>query len=275
MKLSIGFSPCPNDTFIFDAWVNKKIDSEGIDLDVRLADVQQLNEWAMHGDLDITKISYAVLPLVLEEYIVLNAGGALGKGVGPLLIGRPELQMENGEWRMENFSVAVPGENTTAHLLFSTAFPKAKNKRFMIFSDIENAVLNKEVDAGVIIHENRFTYESKGLKKIIDLGDHWEKVTGQPIPLGGIIIKRNIENSIQQKINQLIQKSITYAYQQLPSISPYIREHSQEMDEHVMRQHINLYVNNYSVDLGTNGKAAVMKLLEVFNYKGRQDIFIA
>jgi 1,4-dihydroxy-6-naphthoate synthase len=275
MKLSIGFSPCPNDTFIFDAWVNKKIDSEGIDLDVRLADVQQLNEWAMHGDLDITKISYAVLPLVLEEYIVLNAGGALGKGVGPLLIGRPELQMENGEWRMENFSVAVPGENTTAHLLFSTAFPKAKNKRFMIFSDIENAVLNKEVDAGVIIHENRFTYESKGLKKIIDLGDHWEKVTGQPIPLGGIIIKRNIENSIQQKINQLIQKSIAYAYQQLPSLSPYIREHSQEMDEHVMRQHINLYVNNYSVDLGTNGKAAVMKLLEVFNYKGRQDIFIA
>src|SRR5882724_366987 len=186
MKLTLAFSPCPNDTFIFDAMVNGKIDTGGLQFEVLLEDVQTLNEWAMAGKTDITKISYGVLPLVLPNYLVLNAGGALGKGVGPLLIAKhaiSDLQAVN------NMTIAIPGQNTTAHMLFSLAFPKCRQKKFMVFSDIEEAVLSGQVDAGVIIHENRFTYQQKGLVKLIDLGEFWEERTGNPIPLGGIVMK--------------------------------------------------------------------------------------
>ncbi|HEY6435087.1 MAG TPA: 1,4-dihydroxy-6-naphthoate synthase, partial [Ignavibacteriaceae bacterium] len=219
MKLTLGFSPCPNDTFIFDALVNHKIDTEGLEFEVMLEDVQTLNEWAINSKLDITKLSYGVLPLVLEKYNVLNSGGALGKGVGPLLITAREMNPSSSsgeELKMKNEKVGIPGVNTTAHLLFSLAYPESINKKFMIFSEIENSVLKGEVDYGVIIHENRFTYQDKGLHKVIDLGDYWEKETGLPIPLGGIVMKRTIENNLIKKVDRLIRKSIEYAFLHYP-----------------------------------------------------------
>ena len=262
MKLTLGFSPCPNDTFIFDALVNKKIDEEGLEFTVLLEDVQTLNEWAILGKLDVSKISYGVLPLILNEYQVLNSGGAVGKGVGPLLISKTEIINQPD---VNNLQIAIPGENTTANLLFSLAFPEAKNKQFMSFHEIESAVLNGKVDAGVIIHENRFTYQEKGLKKIIDLGIYWEEMMKVPIPLGGIVVKRSVDLPVQQKINDLIKKSVAYAFEHYPHLPEYVRKHSQEMSETVMRQHINLYVNNFSIDLGVEGKIAVNKLLALSN----------
>lgn len=266
MKLTLGFSPCPNDTFIFDALVNHKIDTEGFEFDVRLEDVQTLNEWAKAGKLDVSKISYGVLPLVLNEYIVLNSGGALGKGVGPLLITHPPNlpKLQTTDPKLQNASIAIPGINTTAHMLFSLAFPEAKNKTFMVFHEIEEAVLTGKVDAGVIIHENRFTYQDKGLHKIIDLGAYWEETIKVPIPLGGIVVKRSFDTAAQKKVDHLIRKSLEYAFEHYPQLTDYVREHSQEMNEPVMRQHIDLYVNNYSLDLGEEGKKAVLKLLDVY-----------
>jgi len=261
MKLTLGFSPCPNDTFIFDALVNKKIDTEGFDFEVQLEDVQTLNKWALQQKLDVSKISYGVLPLVLDNYIVLNSGGALGKGVGPLLISKKPVDNLSA---VDNFTVAIPGENTTAHMLFSYAFPKAANKKFLVFNQIEDAVLNGSVDAGVIIHENRFTYQDKGLVKLMDLGEYWEQQTHAPIPLGGIIIKRTFDKAVQQQLERLIKKSVEYSFSQYPEISSYISDHSQEMSKDVMRKHIDLYVNDFSIDLKDKGKAAVQKLLEVY-----------
>lgn len=259
MKLTLGFSPCPNDTFIFDALVNKKINTDGFEFDVQLEDVQTLNQWAIQGKLDISKISYGALPLVLNHYKVLNSGSALGKGVGPLLISNAAAE----NLKIEDQTVAIPGENTTAHLLFSLAYPTAKNKVFLRYDEIENYTLAGK-GPGVIIHENRFTYEAKGLKKIIDLGDYWETQTGHAIPLGGIVINRNIDSSIQQKIDELIKQSIEYAFTNFPELNDYIRQHAQEMSDAVMRQHINLYVNDFSVALKEEGKAAVCKLLSLF-----------
>lgn len=266
MKLTLGFSPCPNDTFIFDALVNHKIDTEGFEFDVQLEDVQTLNEWARVGKLDISKISYGVLPFVLNGYLVLNSGGALGKGVGPLLIASSSNfhKLQTTDPKLQTASIAIPGINTTAHMLFSLAYPDAKNKKFMVFHEIEEAVLAGKVDAGVIIHENRFTYQDKGLQKIMDLGEYWEETIKVPIPLGGIVMKRSFNIDIQQKVDRLIRKSLEYAFAHYPQMTDYVREHSQEMNESVMRQHIDLYVNNYSLELGDEGKMAVRKLVEVY-----------
>ncbi|MFT3936388.1 MAG: 1,4-dihydroxy-6-naphthoate synthase [Chitinophagaceae bacterium] len=261
MTIQIGFSPCPNDTFIFDALINKKIDTGNLSFEAVLEDVQTLNNWARAGKLAVSKISYGVLPLVLKDYIVLNSGGALGKGVGPLLISKKALVA--GE-KVNEKTIAIPGENTTAHMLFSLAYPQAKNKNFLIFSAIEEAVLSGKTDLGVIIHENRFTYQQKGLHKVVDLGEYWEQQTQNPIPLGGIVIKRNIDITIQKKVDKLIKESTAYAFKNYPLLADYVKQHSQEMEEKVMRQHIDLYVNNYSLDLGIDGKKAVEKLLAVY-----------
>lgn len=260
MKLTLGFSPCPNDTFIFDALVNRKIDTGGIDFEVVLEDVQTLNQWAMAGKLDITKLSYGVLPLVLDRYAILNSGSALGKGVGPLLISHESIL----DKPMEDFTIAIPGEQTTAHLLFSMAYPNANNKVFLRYDEIENFVLAGK-GLGVIIHENRFTYKDKGLEKIVDLGDYWESKTGNAIPLGGIVIKKEIAPDLQRTVDDLIRKSIEYAWTKYPELNDYIRVNSQEMSEDVMRQHINLYVNEFSTELGITGKAAIRQLLNVYN----------
>jgi len=261
MRFTLGFSPCPNDTFIFDALVNKKIDTEGLDFDVFLEDVQTLNQWAMQGKLDISKISYGVLPLVLDRYLLLETGGALGKGVGPLLISRDPKPL----MAINNSTIAIPGQQTTAHLLFSLAFPEATQKEFMVFSDIEDAVLSGKVDAGVIIHENRFTYQQKGLTRLMDLGEFWEKETGAPIPLGGIVFREDLDPALSIKVNALIRKSLEYAFHHYPNLSDYVKDHAQEMDEQVMRQHIDLYVNNYSLSLGEDGEKAIQTLLATYS----------
>ncbi|MEP6711261.1 MAG: 1,4-dihydroxy-6-naphthoate synthase [Ferruginibacter sp.] len=259
MIFSIGFSPCPNDTFIFDAMVNKKIDTEGLQFEAVLEDVQTLNNWALEAKLPITKISYGVLPLLIDTYNLLNSGSALGRGVGPLLITNTKVINTNVETNL----IAIPGENTTAHLLFSLAYPNAKNKIFLRYDEIENFVLQGK-GMGVIIHESRFTYEEKGLIKIADLGDYWEQQTGNPIPLGGIVVKKDMEAGLRKKIDSLIKKSIEFAFSNYPVLNDYVRNNAQEMNEDVMRKHINLYVNNYSIDLGEEGKHAIEKLLAVY-----------
>ena len=260
MTISLGFSPCPNDTFIFDALVNHKIDTEGLSFDVVLEDVQTLNQWALDGKLDVSKISYGVLPLVLNQYKLLNSGGALGNGVGPLLITKdPAISLKD----IDKLTIAIPGKNTTAHLLFSLAYPNARHKSFHVFHEIEDLVLSGNVDTGVIIHENRFTYQQRGLHKLIDLGNYWEAQTGLPIPLGGIVAHNRLIDAVAIQVDQLIQKSVAYAFAHYPHVSDYVQQHAQEMSEQVMRQHIDLYVNDYSLNLGTTGKAAVNKLLEV------------
>ncbi len=258
MKFTLGFSPCPNDTFIFDALVNGKIDTEGLAFEPVLEDVQTLNQWALEGKLDISKISYGVLPLVLDRYDLLDAGGALGKGVGPLLIAKTPIAHSG----IENSRIAIPGRHTTAHLLFSLAFPQALNKEFMVFSDIEQAALSGRADCGVIIHENRFTYRQKGLVKLLDLGEYWEERTGCPIPLGGILLRRGQEPGLQKKLDGLIRKSLEYAFSHYPELPEYVKRHAQEMDEQVMRQHIDLYVNDYSLSLGEEGRRAVQTLAD-------------
>ncbi|MGI8584609.1 MAG: 1,4-dihydroxy-6-naphthoate synthase [Chitinophagaceae bacterium] len=279
MKLTLGFSPCPNDTFIFDALANNKIDTGGLEFDIILDDVEKLNQLALKKTLDISKISYGVLPLLLDNYLVLNSGSALGNGVGPILVSNKKISTEE----IKNYTVAIPGEHTTAHMLFNLAYPEAKNKIFLRYDEIENFVLSSKSNnaAGVIIHENRFTYQQKGLVKIIDLGEFWEKETGYPIPLGGIVAKRNIDHTLLKQIDSLIKKSIEYSFGKYPEISEYVRSHSQEMDEEVMRKHIDLYVNDYSTDLGVEGRKAIHQLLNVYQnmntgklYQSRESIFI-
>lgn len=262
MEYSLGFSPCPNDTFIFDALVHQKFDTNGLRFKVYLEDVQTLNEWALEGRLDFSKISYGTWPLLQKNYRLLQAGGALGKGVGPLLVAKQNI--ENIEDAIHEMDIALPGKNTTAHFLFTRAFPKAAKKHFMRFDEIEASVLSGEADAGVIIHENRFTYADKGLVKITDLGADWEKSTGMPIPLGGIIAHQRIEKEIAEKVDSMIRKSLEFAFEQYPIISSYVKDHAQEMDEEIMRQHIHLYVNEFSLDAGEKGKAAVETLERFF-----------
>ncbi|MGE0089911.1 MAG: 1,4-dihydroxy-6-naphthoate synthase [Bacteroidales bacterium] len=256
--ISLGFSSCPNDTFIFDAMVHHKIDTEGIDFKVTMADVEELNKKAINQELDVTKISYHAFAYIADNYCLLDAGSALGKNNGPLLISKHKIYPDE----VNELKIAIPGKHTTANLLFSVAFPKAKNKIEYLFSDIEDAVLSNEVDAGLIIHENRFTYEKKGLKKIVDLGEYWEKETQLPIPLGGIAIKRNINSDLQLKVNRVLRKSVEFAFHNPKSGYDYIKKNAQEMDEEVMYKHINLYVNNFSIDLGTEGRNAITKLYE-------------
>jgi 1,4-dihydroxy-6-naphthoate synthase len=287
-KLTLGFSPCPNDTFIFEALVNGKVDTLGLSFDVVLEDVQTLNEWAQQGRLDVSKISYGVLPKIIHDYVVLSSGGALGKGVGPLLIskekgegkyevqstkyeaGGSEFNVKNPVDRTAGFEklkkmvseriIAIPGENTTAHFLFSQAFPEAKNKIFLRFDEIEQWVLNGN-GLGVIIHENRFTYQQKGLFKLADLGALWEQNTQLPIPLGGIVAKRTLPEGLVMKINQVIQKSLAYAWQHYPDLPEYVKCHSQEMEEDIMRQHIELYVNDFSMDMQQSGRNAILQMM--------------
>lgn len=264
MKLAIGFSPCPNDTFIFDALVNQKIDTEGVEFDVHLEDVETLNQWTLQGKLDITKLSFPAFFQSTEQYVLLNAGSALGKGVGPLLISGQEASQFQEADHVNHASVALPGIHTTANLLFSFAYPQARNKQFMIFSAIEDAVINGETQLGVIIHENRFTYAQKGLHKIIDLGEYWETKMKVPIPLGGIAAKRELGIATGQLVDRLIRKSLDYAFAHYPLITDYVRKHSQAMSEEVMRNHIDLYVNDYSLSLGAEGRAAIETLHGVF-----------
>lgn len=259
MKLSLGFSPCPNDTFIFDALIHNKIDTEGLEFEVFFDDVETLNQKAINGELDITKLSFHALAYVSNQYALLDAGSALGFGVGPLLISKNKFDGELSP----NLKVGIPGKYTTANFLLGIAYPNLQNKKSMVFSSIESALLEEEIDLGLIIHENRFTYQDKGLNKIVDLGDYWEKLTGCAIPLGGIVVNRKLDKATQLKVNRLIRQSVEYAFAHPTSCMSFIKEHAQEMDETVMYKHIELYVNQYSVNLGQEGRKAIDTLFKL------------
>jgi len=260
MKLSLGFSPCPNDCFIFDAIVSRRIDLEGLEFSVRLADVEELNAAALAGQAQITKLSYHAYAFCVARYVLLDAGSALGRNCGPLLISKRAISKDDvagGKLR-----IAIPGQYTTANFLLGLAFPSAQHKTELLFSAVEGAVLNGEFDAGLIIHENRFTYEAKGLKKIIDLGEFWEAETGAPIPLGGIVISRLLSDDVKRAVNRIVRRSVEYAFAHRDASLPFVRQHAQEMSEEVMYRHIDLYVNEFSVELGAEGRRAVELLFD-------------
>lgn len=263
MKLTLGFSPCPNDTFIFDAMVNGKIDTHGITFDYVLEDVETLNRWAKEGKLDVTKLSYNTFLQTVKDYALLHSGSALGKGVGPLVISKNELPEGTTLTEyLNNARIAIPGFDTTANLLLTLAFPGAKNKTAIVFSDIEAAVLDGSYDAGLIIHESRFTYAQKGLKKRIDLGDWWENTMNAAIPLGGIVMRRSFDRELCATVDNIIRESVLYSWKHYPALAPFVTDHAQEMEEAVMRQHIDLYVNEYTTDLGETGRQSIVTLFE-------------
>jgi 1,4-dihydroxy-6-naphthoate synthase len=257
MKLTLGFSPCPNDTFIFDAMVHGRIDTEGLEFEYFLADVEELNRRAFTGDVDITKMSYHAYAYVAEKFLVLDSGSALGRKNGPLLISKKIIDHAS----LSDLRIAIPGKYTTANLLFSIAWPDALNKKEYLFSDIEAALLNEEVDAGLIIHETRFTYQKKGLLKIADMGEYWENLTDMPIPLGAIVINRSVPNDIALKVNRIVRRSLEFAYKDSSASYDFVSRHAQEMDRNVMNNHIKLFVNSFTLDLGPEGRAAILKLL--------------
>ena len=291
MKLSLGFSPCPNDTFIFDAMIHQKIDTEGLSFDVVFDDVETLNQKAFRAELDITKLSFHAYAYLTEKYVLLHAGSALGFGVGPLLICENEdyistntladLKPQTSDLQppTSDLRIGIPGKYTTANFLLSLAFPEAKNKVEMKFNEIESALLNHQIDMGVIIHENRFTYQEKGLKKIIDLGQFWEDLTQGPIPLGGIMVKRGLPENVKQKVNRIIKRSVQYAFDHPESGMDFICSLSQEMSKEVINKHIELYVNKFSIDLGEVGRNAVQTFFEQAHKLGiipetKQNLFL-
>ncbi|MEJ6982494.1 1,4-dihydroxy-6-naphthoate synthase [Pedobacter sp. P351] len=277
MKLTLGFSPCPNDTFIFDALIHKKIDTEGLEFKISYDDVETLNKKAFGNELDITKLSFHAFAHVANNYALLDAGSALGFGVGPLLLSKRPVS--DHQSLVSSLKVGIPGKYTTANFLLSLAYPQLTDKVEMVFSEIEDALLNGEIDLGLIIHENRFTYLEKGLYKVLDLGEFWEKETGGAIPLGGIVIKRELPEDVKLKVNRVLQRSVEFAFANPKSGLAFIRSHAQSMDESVMYKHIELYVNKYSIDLGQEGRKAIELLFEKAQSLGiipeiKEDLFL-
>ena len=272
MKLTLGFSPCPNDTFIFDALVHGKIDTGNLEFEVQYHDVETLNQKAFQGELDITKLSYHAFAYAVQDYELLDSGSALGFGVGPLLLAKDASlaahldKVLKGQERLGDretgLKIGIPGKYTTANFLLGLAFPSLQNKIEVVFSDIEQALLDERIDLGLIIHENRFTYQSKGLHKAVDLGDFWEQTTQSPIPLGGIVVKRNLDDELKREVSRLVRESVQYAFNNPKSGLDYIRSHAQEMEEDVMYKHIELYVNQYSEDLGAVGRTAIQHMFD-------------
>jgi 1,4-dihydroxy-6-naphthoate synthase len=264
MKLKLGFSPCPNDTFIFDAMVHGRIDTYGLEFDYILADVEELNQRAMRAELDIVKLSYHAYAHVANDYLILDSGSALGYRNGPLLISKKLLSHDD----VNSARIAIPGKYTTANLLFSIAWPEATNKVEYLFSDIDSAIINGEVDAGLIIHETRFTYARKGLIKIADTGEYWERLTGLPVPLGAIVINRHLDQEVALLVNRVLRNSIEYAYADSLASYQFVSNNAKEMDSDVMNSHIRLFVNEFTRELGADGKAAVRRFFEVARERG-------
>ncbi|GAB4409029.1 MAG: 1,4-dihydroxy-6-naphthoate synthase [Bacteroidia bacterium] len=266
MHIRLGFSTCPNDTFMFDAMVHGRIDTRSHTFEVHLADISQLNAWALAGALDMVKISYHTYGLIRDSYHLLDAGSALGYGCGPLLVARQPLtpaQLASGDLR-----VAIPGRNTTANLLLDFFVPSLQNKVEMIFHDIMPAVQRGDVDAGLIIHESRFTYPDYGLVMVQDLGTYWEQQTGLPIPLGAIVASKSLPQPVVEELDAIMHDSVVFAFAHPEESLPFVQAHAQELKPAVMQEHIKLYVNDFSLSLGTLGHAAVDTLLRTGEQMG-------
>jgi 1,4-dihydroxy-6-naphthoate synthase len=259
MKLTLSFSPCPNDTYIFDALVHGKVDTEGLEFDYFLADVEKLNQEAFLEKPDVTKLSFNAFMHMAGKYLLLDSGAALGFGAGPLVISKKLKSFHE----LSGKTVAIPGIHTTANLLFSLAMKEPVQKKVLLFSDIEDSILTGEVDAGVIIHESRFTYQIKGLHKLLDLGEYWEQQTGSPVPLGGIAAHTRLGKEVIAKVNRSIRRSVDFANTHKGELSEFIRCHAREMDDLVMQKHIDLYVNQFSVSLGTEGRQSVEQMFRL------------
>jgi len=257
--INLGFSPCPNDTFIFAAMVHGMIDTEGLEFGYRMEDVERLNHLAMDGIMDMVKVSYHAFLHLSPVYCLLDSGSALGSGNGPLLISKKKYSIRD----LDNLMVAIPGEYTTAHLLLKLLAPGIHRKKILVFDEIEDAILGEEVDAGVIIHENRFTYERRGLQKIADLGEAYENLTHCPIPLGGIIAQKKLGKETLDKLNRVMHRSVAYAMENPGAVMDFVRSNAQEMEDEVMMKHIHLYVNHYTLDLGPDGRKAIARLFEL------------
>jgi 1,4-dihydroxy-6-naphthoate synthase len=254
--LSLGFSPCPNDTFIFHALVHGIVRAEGLDFAPRLEDVETLNRLAAEAVLEVTKISYGAIPYLLRDYVLLRSGGALGRGCGPLVVAREPIDPAE----LATQRIAIPGRKTTANLLLRLFAPGAPAGEERVYSDIMPAVARGEVDAGLIIHESRFTYADHGLVKVVDLGEWWEQETGLPIPLGGILARRDLGEATIRSIDDALRRSVEHAFADPTASRSYVRAHAQELDDAVTQQHIDLYVNQFSIDLGAEGERAIHEL---------------
>ena len=257
MRVTLGYSPCPNDTFVFCGLVHGQIAGAPLCEEV-LADIETLNEMALRGQLDATKISFHALAHLREQYCLLHSGGALGRGCGPLLVAREKLVLED----LKHKRIAIPGRLTTAALLLRLFDPSIEQLAVMPFDQIVDATAQGSVDAGVIIHESRFTYAQRGLEAIIDLGQWWEESTGHPIPLGGILARRSLGAEFIERLDRALRQSVEYAYAHPEAVRGYIRQHAQEMDEGVVQAHIDLYVNQHTLNYGADGEAAIFDLIE-------------
>jgi 1,4-dihydroxy-6-naphthoate synthase len=259
MQLSFAYSPCPNDTFSFGAAVHGLVDTEGVTLIPQLADIKELNQLARLGTPDVCKVSFFAWYFLRETYALLESGAALGFGVGPLIVAnRPMTRADLATAR-----IAVPGLDTTAHLLLQFYAPEAQHREVLLFSEIMPAVVSGEFDAGVIIHESRFVYKEHGLHLVQDLGQYWETQTSHPIPLGGIVAKASLGPEVHAKLSRVLQRSVLFAQQYPEQVMDYVRAHAQEMAPSVQQQHIELYVNTYTRALGTDGHHAINRLLAV------------
>jgi len=271
-KLKLGYSPCPNDTFIFHGLATGLVDWPG-GLDITLADVEELNSRAGSGYLDVVKVSVAAAAGILDEYVLLRAGGAMGYGVGPIVVAGQERTLES----LDGETVAIPGRKTTANLLFGLCCREAGiavTLKEMIFDEVMPAVTAGEVAAGVVIHEGRFTYQDHGMTKLLDLGAWWEKHSGLPIPLGAIAIKRSLGMETARRMNEAIRQSLLGSRTNPEGARDYIKSHAQEMDDGVIREHINTFVTDYSLDVGDAGVEAVERLLREAGWD-KGDVFIS
>jgi 1,4-dihydroxy-6-naphthoate synthase len=274
MKLSLAISSCPNDTFMFDALINKKIDVKNYKFDLIIADVEELNKLSQKAETDISKMSFHNFFKVADNYQMLRSGAALGNNCGPLIISKRKIYPEE----LKDCKIAIPGESTTANLLMQIFFPTANNKQTYLFSDIEDVVLSGECDAGLVIHETRFTYIQRDLRLIADLGVMWENKFNLPIPLGGIAVKRNLPDNVKTDINKILRNSIEYAFANPGSAMEFMKQNAIELHEDIIMKHVELYVNNYSIDLGIDGIGAVEKLVSLctntYISKNFTDLFI-
>jgi 1,4-dihydroxy-6-naphthoate synthase len=255
--LTLAYSPCPNDTYIFAALTNGLL-ARAPGVRVHFADIEELNSAAARAEHELTKVSYGAIPYLMHDYRILRAGGALGRGCGPLVVTRPGVAADLADVR--NLRIAIPGERTTAFMLLQLALGERPRTEQLRFDQIIPAVANGTVDAGLIIHESRFTYADAGLVSIADLGAWWESIAGMPIPLGAILVRNDLDDTHAHDINEAIRASLNFARTHEEAIMPFVREHAFEMSDEVMRKHIDLYVNDYSDDVGDDGVAAVSEL---------------